>query len=107
MEVKAHLTGSQGAFLIYHPALSYLARDYGWEQISIEEGGKEPSPAHLQQIIRQCKEKKVKTVFIQKEFDSRNAEIIAREIGAEVMEINPLNYHWDAEMRHIAKVLGN
>lgn len=107
MEVKAHLAGSQGAFLIYHPALSYLARDYGWEQISIEEGGKEPSPAHLQQIIRQCKEKKVKTVFIQKEFDSRNAEIIAREIGAEVVEINPLNYHWDAEIRHIAKVLGN
>lgn len=33
--------------MIYHPALSYFARDYGLNQISIEEGGKEPSPAHL------------------------------------------------------------
>lgn len=33
------------AFMIYHPALSYFARDYGLNQISIEEGGKEPSPA--------------------------------------------------------------
>ena len=32
------------AFMIYHPALSYFARDYGLHQISIEEGGKNPLP---------------------------------------------------------------
>lgn len=34
------------AFMIYHPALSYFARDYNLNQIPIEAGGKEPSPAH-------------------------------------------------------------
>ena len=63
--------------LSYLPsALSYFARDYGLEQISIEEGGKEPSPAHLQALIRRCKDKHVRVVFVQKEFDSRNAEIM-------------------------------
>ena len=39
------------AFMIYHPALSYFARDYGLHQIPIEAGGKEPSPAHLKALI--------------------------------------------------------
>ena len=32
------------AFMIYHPALSYFARDYGLHQISIEEGAKNLLP---------------------------------------------------------------
>ena len=31
------------AFMIYHPAPSYFARDYNLHQIPIEAGGKEPS----------------------------------------------------------------
>ena len=46
---------SAKAFMIYHPALSYFARDYGLHQISIEEGGKEPSPAHLKELIETCR----------------------------------------------------
>ncbi len=47
--------GADRAFIIYHPALSYFARDYGLHQISIEEGGKEPSPAHLKGLMDLCK----------------------------------------------------
>ena len=47
------------AFMIYHPALSYFARDYGLHQICIEEEGKEPSPAHLRDLIEICKEEEV------------------------------------------------
>lgn len=93
------------AFLIYHPALSYFARDYALEQLCLEDGGKEPSPAHLQSLIRQCKNKKVHTVFIQKEFDTRNAELVAKEIGATLVSINPLNYNWNEELIQTAKAL--
>ena len=43
------------AFMIYHPALSYFARDYNLHQIPIEAGGKEPSPTHLKNLINSCK----------------------------------------------------
>ena len=43
-DVRDRLRNADTTFLIYHPALSYFARDYGLKQISIEEGGKEPSP---------------------------------------------------------------
>lgn len=104
-EIHTLLQNTSCAFLIYHPALSYFARDYGLEQICIEEEGKEPSPAHLQALIRRCKEKHVQVIFVQKEFDTRNAEIIARETGAKIVSINPLSYKWQKEMTTVAKAL--
>lgn len=75
--------------MIYHPALSYFARDYGLHQISIEEGGKEPSPAHLKELIDLCKAEDVRVIFVQPEFDKRNAETIAQQTGTKVVPINP------------------
>ena len=54
-DVRDRLQNADTTFLIYHPALSYFARDYGLKQISIEEGGKEPSPAHLKELIETCR----------------------------------------------------
>lgn len=93
------------AFMIYHPALSYFARDYGLHQICIEEEGKEPSPAHLKELIEISKFEDVHVIFVQPEFDQRNAEIIAKETGTKIVSINPLSYNWDEEMIHIAKSL--
>ena len=91
------------AFVIYHPALTCFASDYGLEQIAVEEHGREPSAADLQRIISTAKQKGVKTMFIQKEFANRNVDIIADAIKATMVEINPLGYDWEKEMRHIAK----
>ena len=96
---------SAKAFMIYHPALSYFARDYGLNQISIEEGGKEPSPAHLKELIDLCKSEKVNVIFVQPEFDKRNAETIAQQTGTKVVPINPLSYDWETEMLNVAKAL--
>ena len=97
--------GADRAFIIYHPALSYFARDYGLHQISIEEGGKEPSPAHLKGLMDLCRKEGVRIIFVQPEFDRRNAEIIARQTGTRVVPINPLSYDWEEEMLNVAKSL--
>ena len=104
-EIRNIISGAEKTFLIYHPALTYFARDYGLEQISIEEGGKEPSPAHLQSLIKLCREKNAKVIFVQQEFDMRNAETIAKELGVKVIPVNPLNYNWTEEMTNTAKAL--
>lgn len=97
--------GIQQTFGIYHPSLTYFANDYGLTQLSIEEEGKEPSPAQLQTLIRQCKEKDVRVIFIQQEFNEHNAEIISQSCGARLVTINPLSYDWMGEMVNIAKSL--
>ena len=85
-------------FLIYHPALTYFAKDYGMEQISIENEGKEPNPSHLKAVIDSCRTKGIKIVFIQNQFDVDNAKAIAKEIDGEVIAIDPLSPDWKAEM---------
>ena len=94
-----------GVFLIYHPALTYFARDYGMRQIAIEEEGKEPNPVHMKAIIDTCRAEGVRVVFIQSQFDQANAMTIAREIGGEVVQIDPLAGDWKAEMLRLLDVV--
>lgn len=104
-KVSAFLENADSTFLIYHPALSYFARDYGLKQISIEENGKEPSPAQLKSLIETCRKEKAHVIFVQQEFDQRNAQLIADELGVNVVPINPLSYDWDEEMVRVAQAL--
>ncbi len=94
-------------FIIFHPALGYFARDYGLEQLSIEFEGKVPSPRHMQEIIDASKSGNVRIVLIQKEFDKRNAEIIASETGCKMLQIDPLNYNWPEQMVDIARKISD
>ncbi len=77
-------------FIIYHPALTYYARDYGLRQIAIEEDGKEPSAKRLSDVIRQARQDDVRRIFYQNQFPASTVEIIARDIEAEYVAIDPL-----------------
>lgn len=100
------LTGalSSKRFMIFHPALTYLANDYGLEQIAIERGGKEPSPALLSHIIREARAHDIPVIFIQQEFDMRSARLISQESGAALVQINPLAYDWMQSMNELMDV---
>lgn len=101
--LEAKLTPYKGRkFLIFHPALTYIARDYGLEQISIEIDGKEPTPANIQKIIDVARNEGIKIVFIQRQFSTHNAEVIAKEIEGVVVQIDPLEYNWAESIKFIA-----
>lgn len=92
-------------FIIYHPALTYFAEEFNLTQLCIEMDGKEPSPAQLKKLVETAKSEHAQTVFIQQEFDKKNAELIAKETGCRLVTINPLDYDWSKELIHIAKAL--
>jgi len=94
-------------FLIYHPSLTYLARDYGLRQFSVELNGKEPTPQYLKSLIEIAKKEQARTIFVQKEFDTKNARILAEESGCTIKVINPIAYDWKNEMLNIAKALSD
>ena len=77
-------------FIIYHTALTYYARDYGIRQVAIEADGKEPSAKQLTQVIRQAREDGVRRILYQSQFPASAVEIIARDIDAEYVEVDPL-----------------
>lgn len=100
-------SSSQKAFVIYHPALAYFARNYGLSQYCIEHDGKEPSPEQIKKLVEMVKSLQVKTIFVQQEFDRKNAEAIAQETGCKLIVINPLSYDWNEEMIRIAQALAD
>jgi zinc transport system substrate-binding protein len=85
-------------FIIYHPALAYLARDFGMVQIVLEFDGKEPPPAHIKEIIDLGKEKNIHTIFVQKQLSIDNSRSLAKEINAEIITLDPLDENWDKQM---------
>jgi len=93
------------SFMIYHPNLGYLARDYGLSEITVEYEGKEPPPSRLKELIDLAVKDDLKTVFVQKEYDRKNATEIAREIGADVEVIDPLSEYWLKETVNIITLL--
>jgi zinc transport system substrate-binding protein len=42
---------------------------------------------------------------VQQEFDRKHAEQVAKEIGARIVTINPLDVHWHEQMVFIAQSL--
>lgn len=87
---------------VYHPAFGYLFDEFGLEQMSVETGGKEPTPAVLEEVITMALEKKVKIIFVQPEFSQKSAQVIAKAIDGVVVQLNPLNPDYINNLRHIA-----
>jgi zinc transport system substrate-binding protein len=82
------------SFMIYHPNLAYLARDYGLKEISVETDGKEPSPSGMKSLVDTALVEGIHTIFLQREYDPRNARAVAAEIGADIVVIDPLSADW-------------
>ena len=92
-------------FIIYHPALTYYARDYGLRQIAIEADGKEPSAKQLTQLIRQAREDGVRRILCQSQFPASAVEVIARDIDAEYAEVDPLREDVIANIEEITGII--
>jgi zinc transport system substrate-binding protein len=93
------------SFMIYHPNLGYMARDYGLEEIPVELEGKEPTPSRMKDLIDRARRDRLKTIFVQREYDTKNAKAIANEIGAEIKIIDPLSEDWQKATNDIIEAL--
>lgn len=104
--IAARLAGSGAhSFAIWHPSLSYFARDYGLHQLAIGQESKEMSARMLREAIDRAVADSVRVFFIQKEYDSRQARTINDEIGSRLVTIDPLDYNWDKQILNIADEL--
>lgn len=91
----------QKSFIIYHPAFGYFADDYGLKMVTIEKDGKETTSKHLESVIKLSKEENIKHIFYQEEFDSKQAETVAKEIGGDTIKIAPLAPNYIENLRKI------
>lgn len=105
-EIRTILAGKEGkTFMVYHPAWGYFAAEYGLKQLAIEEEGKPANLFHMRKIVDLAKEKGIDVIFVQKGFDLRSARSVAAEIGARIIETDPLEKDWLANLKNFAILL--
>ena len=101
--IVAEIPQDRRSFLVFHPSWGYFADQYGLEQVAIESAGKEPGPRQLAEIIKRGKEENVGAVFVQPQFSTKSAKVIAAELGAKVVALDPLALDWSANLIRTAE----
>lgn len=90
-------------FMVFHPAWGYFADNFGLTQVSIEREGKEPGARGLAALIEQAKQEKIKVVFVQPQFDKRQAHQVAQAIGGVVVPVDPLAPDYVDNLRQVGR----
>jgi len=88
--------------LVSHPAYAYFCRDYALKQLSIEFEGKDPTPRQLTRLLADVKAERVDTIFVQMQYSDKAAKLIANEIGADLVLLDPYSEDYLNSMREIA-----
>ncbi len=91
--------------LVYHPTMSYFARDYGLQQVSLESGGKEPTPQTMVNLIKTAKEEGIRVIYIQSELDIEQARVFGEETGGQIIRLNPLDPDWSENLLSMANII--
>jgi zinc transport system substrate-binding protein len=105
-EIRAALKPYESRqIILFHPSLSYFAREYGLVQYSLEPGGKEPTPQRIAALVDFAQKEDIGVIYIQSDFDRNQARVFAEEIDGKVVEMWPLNPKWFENLREITGLL--
>ena len=91
--------------MIYHPAYTYYARDYGIQQIAIEHDGKEPSLRQTTDLIETAKNHNIKVILRQPQYSEDKVRAIANDAGAEIITTDPLSEDIIGEIERITEII--
>jgi len=94
-------------FFVFHPAYSSFARRYGLEQVAIEIDGKEPSARQLARVLDQARHSGITCIFVQPQFRSPSVRTTAREIGAELVQLDPLAPDYMTNLEQMARTIAS
>ncbi|MCH5319055.1 MAG: zinc ABC transporter substrate-binding protein [Paramuribaculum sp.] len=88
-------------FLVFHPSLSYLARDYDLHQLSLGSENKELSIASLKEKVKNISQNESLIFFCQPDDNQSGLKSLIQSPRLTVVDINPMSYRWDEEMEKI------
>lgn len=92
-------------FIVYHPILSYFARDYNLMQIPLGNDGKEFSLSSLYNKITELDDDIIYTLFYQPNGEESKLNSLINNKNIKWIEINPTAADWNKEMDKIVNAL--
>jgi len=89
-------------FIVSHAAWGFFAEQYGLEQVALEKNNRESGPKSLLNIVRLARAQGIHTLFVQQQYKTPAVNSLARELGADIVELDPLAEDYLANMRVIS-----
>lgn len=89
------------AFMVWHPSLSYFARDYNLKQYAVSGESKDSSIGEMRNIIDDARANNVKLFISNPSLDNRQAEMIVSSLDADRVVFNGVAYDWEGELKKV------
>lgn len=103
VEIGDSLLAVRGrTFWTHHASWNYFAEAYGLVQRAVEQDGREPTPRQLAALVRDAKKNRARVLFADPQVDPRPVMVLAGQIGAAVVFLDPLAEDWNHNMRQVA-----
>ena len=90
-----------------HSAFLYFCKDYNFDQIAMEEEGKELSLKDLNIMYDQLLSKKINCVLIQPQYNNKGAKIIADYLSKKRYLINPYEKNYKKTINDLTSILND
>ena len=105
-EIAERLASFEGrTFVVFHPAYGYFANEFHLTQRAIESQGKAPRPRELAELSQAARADGLRATIVQPEFDRAAAQVVANEIGAELIVHSPLEKDYFVNLRALTDAL--
>lgn len=91
------------SIVIRHPSLSYFARDYGIEQLTLQDDGKETSPLQMKKRINEAEQKEPAVFVLEKEHASPSDAETAKQLGVKMIEVSLNSSDWLDDLMRLSK----
>ncbi len=85
--------------ITFHDSFHHLNSDYRIDNLgSVQSSpGREPTPRELADLGELIRTNGVRAICVEPQMDRRSAEVLAREFGLQVVELDPLGFSLEAE----------
>lgn len=108
LEIEARLHDTTvRSFLVSHPAFAYFCRDYGCQQLSIEQEGKEPRPKEVEQVFQAALATGAEVAIAIPQHNNKGAQLIAGKLKIPIRVIDPYAEDCMETMRKLANLIAN
>lgn len=107
-EIHLALQPLRGSLLaVSHPAYGYFCRDYGLVQIAIEQEGRDPTLKQIQHLLDLLSQHKVCRIFTQPQYSDKAARLIAEQLPAKRIPLDPYTPDTPSFLKELAHVLSS
>lgn len=108
LEIQKLLAPQQArSFIVSHSAFGYFCHEYGLEQLSVEQEGKDARPRRLEEMLSKARRLSTAVAFALPQHNNKGTQMIADEMNIPIRMIDPYSADYFNTLRTLAQLIAD